>query len=90
MRAGLKQTAFGRAEVLNTRKDGSVFWSSASFLLQQPEEGTLLIGYHRDITARNRQKKTAAAAMVYENSSEAIAVTDANNQFIAVNPAFEK
>ncbi|MFA7269509.1 MAG: EAL domain-containing protein [Sterolibacterium sp.] len=44
-----------------------------------------------DITARKKASEALhLAALVYESSSEAMAVTDANNLIISVNPAFER
>ena len=58
------------------------------------DENGLFTGYHgigTDIT----EKKAAIEALhlastVYENSSEAMAVTDADSRIISVNPAFER
>ncbi len=48
-------------------------------------------GTGRDITERKKAEESMQlASMVYQNSSEAIMVTDADNTIIAVNPAFER
>ncbi len=79
-------------ELLNLRKDGTTLWTSFHVsTVIHPQLGKLLITYQSDISSRKESEEDLQlAAMVYENSSEAIAVTDANNQIIAVNPAFEE
>lgn len=55
------------------------------------EQGQLLgtVGFARDISERKKNEENLRlAALVYENSSEAMLVTDANNIILAVNPAF--
>jgi diguanylate cyclase (GGDEF)-like protein/PAS domain S-box-containing protein len=55
------------------------------------EEGQLLgtVGFARDISERKKtEENLRLAAMVYENSSEAMLVTDADNVILAANPAF--
>lgn len=48
-----------------------------------------LYGACRDITARlEAEESLRVAGMVYDNSSEAIMVTDADNTILAVNPAY--
>ncbi|MAD89232.1 MAG: GGDEF domain-containing protein [Pseudoalteromonas sp.] len=45
----------------------------------------------RDITERKQQENAMKlAAMVYNNSSEGMTITDANGMILDVNPAFEK
>lgn len=47
-------------------------------------------GIGRDITARKQAEESLQIAnMVYQNTSEAMVVTDAGNHIISVNPAFE-
>ncbi len=47
-------------------------------------------GIGRDITARKQAEESLQIAnMVYQNTSEAMVVTDAENNIISVNPAFE-
>ncbi len=55
------------------------------------EQGNLLgtVGFARDITYRKQaEQKLQLAALVYQNSSEAMVVTDADNKIITINPAF--
>jgi len=50
-----------------------------------------VLGIGRDITERKlAEEKLQLAAMVYQHSSQAIMVTDANGQIVAVNPGFER
>ncbi|HEY6095878.1 MAG TPA: PAS domain S-box protein [Gallionellaceae bacterium] len=79
-------------ELLNLRKDGMPIWTHIHVsTVTHPRLGPLWIVYQTDISARKRSDEALQlAAMVYESSSEAIAVTDPDNLIIAVNPAFEK
>ncbi len=55
------------------------------------EQGQLLgsVGFARDISERRKSEENMRlAALVYQNSSEAMIVTDANNIILSVNRAF--
>jgi len=55
------------------------------------ERGQLLgtVGFARDISERKKtEENLRLAALVYENSSEAMVVTNADNLILSVNPAF--
>ena len=55
------------------------------------EQGAVLgtVGFARDITSRKiAEQRLQLAALVYQNSSEAMIVVDADNKIITVNPAF--
>ncbi|MCQ8182176.1 PAS domain S-box protein [Methylomonas sp. SURF-1] len=55
------------------------------------EQGQLLgtVGFARDISeARKNEENLRLAALVYNNSSEAMIVVDADNNILSVNPAF--
>ncbi len=55
------------------------------------EQGQLLgtVGFARDISERKKiEENLRLAALVYENSSEAMLVTDASNKILSANPAF--
>lgn len=57
------------------------------------EEGMLVgvLGIARDITERKEaQERLELSALVFKNSSESIQITNANNEIVAVNPAFER
>ncbi|MEH6443502.1 MAG: EAL domain-containing protein [Oceanospirillaceae bacterium] len=50
-----------------------------------------LIGISKDITdARQQEEALKLADMVYKNSSEAMMITDINNNIIAINPALSE
>ena len=49
-----------------------------------------LLGVYDDVTATKRaQEEMLLASLVYESSSEAMMVTDADGNIIAINPAFK-
>jgi diguanylate cyclase (GGDEF)-like protein/PAS domain S-box-containing protein len=89
----LKNTGQIHSEDLQLRcKDGSLIYVSLNATAVRDENGTVIRSRSiwRDISARKKaEEELQLAAMVYKHSSEAIAVTDANNRIIAVNPAFE-
>jgi len=71
------------------RKDGSVFDGEANVTLLPDERHYM--GIVRDISERKRTEASMKlAAMVYQESSEGMMITDADNRIIAVNPAFER
>ncbi|MDO9226584.1 MAG: PAS domain-containing protein, partial [Pseudomonadota bacterium] len=50
-----------------------------------------LLGVYDDVTeTRRAQEEMLLASMVYESSSEAMMVTDADGNIITINPAFTK
>ncbi|MBI3524483.1 MAG: EAL domain-containing protein [Betaproteobacteria bacterium] len=54
-------------------------------------EAVAFTGTGRDISERKKAEESMLlASMVYQNSGEAIMVTDPDNAIIAVNPAFER
>ncbi len=73
-------------------KDGSWKWiSSHGMAISRNARGKPLrmIGTHSDVTERKRAEESMRLAfLVYENSSEAMLVTDADNTIITVNQAF--
>ncbi|MDT4330938.1 EAL domain-containing protein [Methylomonas sp. MED-D] len=55
------------------------------------QSGELLgsVGFARDVSERRKaEENLRLAALVYQNSSEAMVVTDADNNILSVNPAF--
>lgn len=70
-------------------KDGSVRWLSWKAIFNPAD--ALIYATARDVTESKKiAEKLQLAEMVYQNSIEAILVTDEQNQIIAVNPAFTK
>jgi len=83
-----------RAEEINTVTSTGVtrtYWSVKLPLYRESGEIYALCGISTDVTEVKRaQEEMRLAAMVYESSSEAIMVTDAESNIIAINPAFTK
>ncbi|MEA3228239.1 MAG: PAS domain S-box protein [Campylobacterota bacterium] len=69
------------------RENGSWSWVlSRGKIVERDEDGKAIrmIGTHSDITQRE------LASLIFENSSQAIMISDSNNEIISVNPAFTK
>ncbi len=67
------------------RENGSWSWVlSRGKVVSRDESGKALrmVGTHTDITERE------LAALIYQNSSQAMSISDAKNRIISVNPAF--
>lgn len=75
-------------------KDGGYKWVlSRGKVVRRSEDGQPMrvIGTISDITAHKAiETELELAAQVYENSSEAILVSDRENRILSVNPAFSK
>ena len=73
-------------------KDGSWKWVlDRGIIVSRLPDGQPLrmIGTHADISARRQAEESLRlAAMVYQHSSEAMAIADAENVIVSVNPAF--
>jgi diguanylate cyclase (GGDEF)-like protein/PAS domain S-box-containing protein len=80
-----------RREQRCLRKGGSVFWgeiSGRAFDQARPQAGSVWI--LEDISLRRRaERQLRLAQSVFENTSEAILITDADNNIVSVNQAFE-
>jgi len=77
----------------NKKKNGELFWEQAimSAIRDNNNKITAYLAIKEDITSRKaREDQLRMAAMVFETSSEAIVVTDAENTIKLVNPSFEK
>ncbi|MDP1634301.1 MAG: PAS domain S-box protein, partial [Gallionellaceae bacterium] len=72
------------------RKDGEVRWLHIESQPTLQENGDILWdGIQYDVTDRRRVEETLRiTASVFDNSREAIIITDADNAIIDVNPAF--
>ncbi|SCA55956.1 putative Diguanylate cyclase [Candidatus Terasakiella magnetica] len=78
-------------EFCNKRKDGSIFWESASLSAIKNTHGqiTHFIAVKEDITHRKQaEEQLELAAAVFEAASEAIMVCDENNKIETVNSSF--
>jgi len=76
-------------ETRHRRKDGSLIDVEISSTPVTVGGVTVLYNSSRDITERKRlHEDLKLAALVYQNSSEAMTVTDADNRIVAINPAF--
>ncbi|KRT54350.1 PAS domain S-box/diguanylate cyclase (GGDEF) domain [endosymbiont of Ridgeia piscesae] len=77
----------------NKRKDGTIYWESASISPLRNEGGeiTHFIAVKEDITAQKRaEEQLRMNATVFETTTEGIMVTDADNRIKTVNPAFTR
>jgi diguanylate cyclase (GGDEF)-like protein/PAS domain S-box-containing protein len=82
----------GREMVVRRRKkSGEVFWASVTLSVARDRMGapTALIGYVRDISERLIQEEHLRLyGRIFEYSGEAILITDAQENILAVNRAF--
>jgi diguanylate cyclase (GGDEF)-like protein/PAS domain S-box-containing protein len=72
-------------------RDGRDIWVLTNAHFVRNDAGAVIgvEGTTRDITERRRaEEQIRLAAKVYENSSEGVLVTDAENRIVSVNPAF--
>ena len=73
-------------------KDGSWKWVlDRGMIVSRLADGQpqRMIGTHADISARKQAEESLQlSAMVYQHSSEAMAIADADNRIVSVNPAF--
>jgi diguanylate cyclase (GGDEF)-like protein/PAS domain S-box-containing protein len=80
-----------RFERHGRRKDGSVIDIEVFGTAILVDGNVSLIGLVQDVTERKQAESSAQlAAIAYENSSEAIAITDASGVIIDVNPAYSR
>lgn len=80
-----------RGQFHNKKKDGTIFWESASISPIRNEEGriTHFVAVKEDITSRIRaEEELRMSAAVFDTISEGILVTDKYNHIKSVNPAF--
>jgi diguanylate cyclase (GGDEF)-like protein/PAS domain S-box-containing protein len=78
-------------ETRHTRKDGTVIDVELSTNATIINNRKLVFAVSRDITERKRSENSLKlAAMVYQNSREAMMVTDGNGHLVAINPTFTR
>ncbi|MEE4376827.1 MAG: PAS domain S-box protein [Candidatus Competibacteraceae bacterium] len=80
-----------REEVLNYTKTGEPFWLEMDIIPLVDETGwsTHWISVERDVTQRKQtEEQLRLAAKAFENTSDAITITDAQGLIVSVNNAF--
>ncbi|TAN47524.1 MAG: EAL domain-containing protein [Methylococcaceae bacterium] len=89
----LSKTTPFHCECRIVRKDGAVrwIWVQGKPELNALDEPAAIYGVVQDITERKHTEEALKiASVIYNTSSEAMLVSDANNHIVAVNPAFTK
>ena len=88
----LKAQGFSEDEVLQRRRDGTEIWCyrlGRPLDPLEPHGGSIWV--YSDITAHKRQQEQLELAhIVFDNSTEALIITDASNRIISVNRAFTR
>ncbi|MHB1100455.1 MAG: sensor domain-containing phosphodiesterase, partial [Burkholderiales bacterium] len=78
-------------ETRHKRKDGSIFDAEVSYMLLELDGKPVSFCSSRDITERKHAEEMLRInASVFDNSQEAIVITDADNAIMDVNPAFTR
>ena len=78
-------------ETTHRRKDGTRYTAEVSVSLAHWSDKTFVMMSMRDITARREsERQLRLAANVFDHTSEAILVTDADRRVLNVNLAFER
>ena len=78
-------------DLIGRRKDGGFCYMDLSVSELEVSGVSLFIGIIRDITERHRsEKELSLAYKVFESMGEAIGVTDVDNNYILINPAFTR
>ena len=72
-------------------KDGSICHMDLSVIELEQGQIRMFVGIMRDTAELKRsERELGLASKVFDNMSEAIGVTDADNNYISINPAFTK
>jgi diguanylate cyclase (GGDEF)-like protein/PAS domain S-box-containing protein len=81
-----------QGELINKRKDGSIFYEKLSIMpVIIKNKIVQYIGIKLDITQyKEQEQRLKQAATVYENIGDGILITDKNQTILSVNPAFEE
>ena len=80
-----------RGELLNRRKNGRLYWDDVHIVPLMNAAGKVAhhLSIQEDISERKRNEDTLRLwATVFENSGEAVMITDAGNRIVSVNQAF--
>jgi len=80
-----------RGELCNRRKDGRLYWDSVHIVPIVDRSGAIAhyLSLQEDISERKESEATIRLwATVFENSGEAVMITDPDNRIISVNQAF--
>ena len=82
-----------RGEMCNKKKNGEIYWEYVSISPVRNDKGEIaqFIASKEDITERKRADEALRInASVFDNTREAIVITDADNVILDVNPAFTR
>lgn len=89
----ITQGEIWQGELTNKCKDGTLYWARISIapVTDDEDEISHYIAVAEDITQQKKdERQLRLAAAVFNNSTEAIVVTDSDNRIQTVNEAFEK
>ncbi len=89
----LQQGLEWHGQLLNRKKDGTLFWESSSISALRDQDGntTHFIAVKEDITAKKEaEDQLRMIATVFETSTEAIMIADAEGRIKMVNNAFTR
>ena len=79
--------------VRRRKKNGEIFWARLQLSLLKDDDGQPngIIGFLSDITERrDAAEQLRLHARIFEQSDEAILITDAREKIVSVNPAFTR
>ncbi len=90
MRAALDAKQPFHGEILNYRKDGTLFWNDLSINPVFDEAGsvTQFVGIQRDVTQRKAAEGSQRVAAIAFEAQQAMFITDAQKVILRVNKAF--
>ena len=77
-------------ELFCRKRSGEEFTAELALSMADVGDGKLFTAILRDTTARRAlEDRVRLSAQVFDNTQESIMITDADNNIVAVNPAFE-
>jgi diguanylate cyclase (GGDEF)-like protein/PAS domain S-box-containing protein len=80
-----------KGEIINRRKNGELYWDAVHVVPMTDAGGavTHYLSIQQDISERKKSEETTRLwATVFENSGEAVMITDPENRIVSVNQAF--